>query len=224
MKKEFFHIVAIIVFLAACKKDTYETYVRVTENSYYNDTLGVYNIYKVNEIKFDDFTNTSDTFNYQLMEFNDTFFVDNLGRKALKVDRYKRISDTSLWVYINSCYSVLDINMLERVEDNKRMIKISFPITLDAVWNSNAYNLDNAINVFYGLINKPYTLDNFKFRKVISVESTIVNNSKFERSYKEIYASGYGLVFKNQVNIEKSNNGDLVRGFKINYRLLKHAR
>ncbi len=214
----------MVFVLASCRKDEYETYVRNSEKSYYNDTLGSFSIFKVNEITFDDFTNSSDTSEYQLMEYNDTFFTDNLGRKALKVDRYRRLSDTSLWTYINSWYSVADNNMVERVEDNKRMIKLSFPITIDAVWNSNAYNLDNAVNVYYGLINKPYTLDAFKFKKALSVESTNVINSKFERSFKEIYAAGIGLVYKNHISLEKSNNGDLIRGFKINYRLLRHAR
>jgi hypothetical protein len=64
--------------------------------------------------------------------------------------------------------------------------------------------------------------DTFKFKKTISVESTIINNSFRERSFKEIYAFGLGLVFKNQVAIER--NGSQWRGYKINYKILRHAK
>lgn len=210
-----------ILLLGACKKDAYESYTRNADEAYYNDSIGAYSIFEVNEIIFDDFSNSSDTFIYQVMEHNESYFYDNLGRKALKIDRYKRISDTSLWRYQNSCYSVNDRNMIERIEDNKRFIKLSFPITVDAVWNSNAYNLDNAINVFYGLIDKPYNQDTFRFKKAISVESTNINNNFRERSFKEVYAHNVGLVFKNQVAIER--NGSQWRGYKIRYKLIKHA-
>lgn len=215
------YIVFSLVLISACKKDVYETYVRNTDETYYNDSIGSLSVFAVNEVIFDDFSNSSDTFDYQIMEVNESEFRDNLGRTALKIDRYKRISDTSLWQYQNSFYSVSDKNMVERIEDNKRYIKLSFPITTDAVWNSNAYNIDNAINVFYGLIDKPYNLDTFKFKKAISVESTTINNNFRERSFKEIYAQGIGMVFKNQVAIER--NGSQWRGYKIRYKLIKHA-
>lgn len=210
-----------LLLWGACRKDTYETYTRNSDEAYYNDSIGTYSIFEVNEIIFDDFSNSSDTFSYQLLEQNESVFTDNLGRKATKIDRYKRVSDTSLWNYQNSCYSVSDRNMVERVEDNKRFIKLSFPVTVDAVWNSNAYNLDNAINVFYGIIDKPYNQDTFKFKKALSVESTSINNNFRERSFKEIYAQGIGLVYKNQVAIER--NGSLWRGYKIRYKLIRHA-
>lgn len=217
------HILLFVLLLwVACKKDAYETYTINSDEAYYNDTVGSSTVYEVIEILFDDFSNTSDTSIYQILEKNESTFIDNLGRKATKIDRFKRQSDTSLWTYLNSYYSVNAKNMIERVEDNKRYIKLSFPVSADAVWNSNAYNLDNAINVFYGIIDKPFTLDTLKFKSALSVESTSVNNSFRERSFKEIYAHGIGLVYKNQVAIER--NGTQWRGYKIRYKLIKHAR
>lgn len=184
--------------------------------------MGITNVYKVNEIVFDDFTNTSDTFNYQILEKNDTFFKDNLGRRAIKIDRYKRLSDTSLWKYLNSWYAVKASDMVERIEDNKRLVKLSFPVTEEAVWNSNAFNMDNANTVFYGFINQKYNLDTFRFKSALSVESTNINNENRERSFREIYVRGIGLVFKNQVMIDKF--GTQIRGFKIKYQLIRHEK
>jgi len=219
---KFQYIILILTLVYGCKKDQFETYDRTKDSDFFVDQAGVSNIYKVNEIIFDDFTNSSDTTDYQLLEKNDTYFIDNLGRRAIKIDRYKRLSDTSVWKYLNSWYAVKASDMVERIEDNKRFVKISFPITEDAVWNSNAYNMDNANTVFYGFIDQRYNLDTFKFKSALSVESANINNPSRERSFREIYVRGIGLVFKNQVNIDKVNNQ--FRGYKIRYQLIKHEK
>lgn len=216
------YIGLLILLVNACKKDQFETFDRTKDSDYFNDSIGAYNVYSVEEIVFDDFTNSSDTFHYQLKEVNASSFTDNLNRNAVKVDRYKRLSDTSIWQYVNSWYAVKASDMVERIEENKRIVKLSFPVTIDAVWNSNAYNMENAITVFYGLINQRYNLDSFRFRNALSVESSNINNEVSERSFREVYARGIGLVYKFHVSIEKSDK--VLRGFKIKYKYLRHGR
>ncbi|MCC6817891.1 MAG: hypothetical protein IT245_03240 [Bacteroidia bacterium] len=222
MKLGLSYLLILVYLITGCKKDQFESYDRTIDSDYFNDSIGASTIYKVEEIIYDDFTNSSDTFEYQLKELNHSVFRDNMNRDAIKIDRYTRISDSSKWKYINSWYAVKSNNMVERIEDNKRFIKLSFPVTIDAVWNSNAYNLDNAVNVFYGIINQRYTLDTFKFKNALSVESSNINNIFRERSFREVYVRGIGLVYKNHISIEK--NGTVYRGFKINYRLIKHEK
>jgi hypothetical protein len=182
---------------------------------------GISNIYQVNEIIFNDFTNTSDTFNYQLREFNESVFTDNLGRRAMRIDRHTRKSDTSDWKYLNTWYAVVNPEMVERVEDNKRLIKLSFPISNDAVWNANSLNTDNPNNVFYGLMHQSYKLDTFSFDSAVSVRSTPRLNSSTERAFEEVYAKNIGLVYKNHVQVDRS--GSVRRGFKLKYRLIKYG-
>lgn len=216
------HIAILMtLFVSSCKKDEYETYKGNNDISYYNLKVGAYVTYDVTEIIYDDFTNSIDTSVYEIKEYNESVYTDNLGRKGIKLDRYTKNKTTGLWDYLNSYYSINGVHSIERVEENKRMIKLSFPVTTDAVWNSNSLNMDNAINVFYGLIHKKYQQDAFKFESVISVESANVINSFRERSFREIYAKNIGLVFKYYVNIEK--NGNIWRGVKLTYRLKDYA-
>ncbi|HEY1045515.1 MAG TPA: hypothetical protein VGF79_03690 [Bacteroidia bacterium] len=214
-------MILFILFASSCRKDEYETFKGSNDISYYNLKLGSYVTYDVTEIVYDDFTNSIDTSVYEVKEYNESVYTDNLGRKGIKLDRYIKNKTTGLWDYLNSYYSVNGQNSIERVEENKRMIKLSFPVTTDAVWNSNSLNMDNAINVFYGLIRKKYQQDAFKFESVISVESANVINSFRERSFREIYAKNIGLIFKYYVNIEK--NGNIWRGIKLTYRLKDYA-
>jgi hypothetical protein len=208
--------------LCNCRKDEYETFRQTVGKEYFNSKIGHFSIYLVNEIIYDDFTNTSDTFNYQLREMNESVFKDNLNREAFRIDRHMRMSDTSAWIYVNTWYAALDTKMMERVEENKRLIKLSFPISNDAVWNANSLNTDNANNVFYGLMHQKYKLDAFSFDSVVSVKSTPRINSTSERIFEEVYAKHIGLVYKYHVHVDKAA-GPVIRGFKIRYKLYKHG-
>jgi len=212
---------AIVLTLFACRKDEYDTVRRSSDNRYFNQKSGAYSIYSVFEVVYDDFANTIDTSEYQLMEKNEAQFKDNLGRYATRIERYRRSNDTAEWTYINTWYSVSDEQMAERVEDNKRFIKLSFPITIDAVWNANSLNMDNVNNVYYGMMHRAYKQDTFTFDSVVSVESGTINNAFRERAYKEIYAKNIGLVFRNYVYIDKL--GLLLRGSRIRYQLIRHV-
>jgi hypothetical protein len=216
-----FILISCIFLLCTCKKDEYDTFYKPIDKQYFNTRIGAYVIYNVNEIVFDDFNNTSDTLNYQLRELNESVFTDNLNREAIRIDRHVRNSDSTPWKYVNTWYAVSDPRMVERVEENKRLVKLSFPITNDAVWNENALNTDNANNVFYGMMHETYKLDAFSFDSVISVRGTPRFTSTSERFFEEIYAKNIGLVYKYHVQVD--NIGVVRRGFKIKYKLSAHG-
>lgn len=211
----------MFLIVSGCKKDEFETVKETPDRKYFNQSIGSYSVYSVYEVIYDDFTNSIDTFEYQLKELNQSYFTDNLGRKAVRIERYKRNNDTADWTFLNTWYSVSDSLMAERVEDNKRFIKLSFPISSDAVWNSNALNMDNVNNVYYGMRHNKYKLDSFSFDSVVSIESNTINNSFRERAFKEIYAKHIGLIYKNFVFIDKM--GSLVRGSRTVLKLRKHV-
>ena len=220
MKRTALYISIVLVF-NACKKDEFELRYKPVDKQYFSSQIGAYSIYKVHEIIFDDFTNTVDTTDYQVMEVNESHFRDNLDRDAIRIDRYRRPDDSTAWTYMNTWYAVVNNSMAERVEDNKRLVKLSFPISAEATWNANTFNTDNANNVFYVLMHDKYKMDNFKFDSVVSVESTTRINLTVERVFKEVYAKGIGLVYKNHVNTD--SGGGLKRGFKITYTLYKYG-
>jgi hypothetical protein len=209
-----------VLSLCACRKDEYEIY-RPSDKQYINTKVGAFSIYLVNEIQFNDFNNTSDTLEYQLRELNESIFTDNLGRDAVRIDRHVRSSDTAGWVYRNTWYAVSAPAMVERVEDNKRLVKLSFPISLEAVWNANSLNSDNANNVFYGLMHEKYKIGTFSFDSTVSVKNTPRITSTSERVFEEVYAKNIGLVYKNHVQVDKA--GTVRRGFKIKYQIYKHG-
>lgn len=214
------YIILGILWLSSCKKDEYETAIRSYGKGYANSKIGAYNIYKVEEIIYDDFFNTIDTFRYQIKEVNESRFTDNLNRNSIRIERYK-LSPNNIWDMMNVWYETEDNVAFERVEDNKRIVKLSFPLNEEITWNINAYNSESSIVVYYNFIHQPFKLDTFSFDSTVSVKSDPVNSSIRQRSYNEVYAKNIGLVYKYIVSIEK--NGTLQRGFKFKQQLIKHV-
>lgn len=201
-----------LFFLFSCKKDSYESNKREIGLSYENFTLKSSITYKTTEILYDDFNNTIDTFRYELKEINDTIFEDNIGRLSARIYRYKRDSKNKPWQFINAVYKSIDNFSFERIDNNKRQIKLSFPLSTDVVWNINQLNQDAAINVFYEYIHNQYKMQLFSFDSTLLIKSNKVNNPIREREYEEIYAKNIGLIFKKEVFLDKFNN--TFRGLK----------
>jgi hypothetical protein len=215
-------LIYIIIGLSfySCKKDEYELDYESKDIAYFGSHIGSYYIYEVKEIVYDDFQNSIDTFNYQIKEYNESEFYDNLNRKATRIERFRRNNDTSIWQYLNTWYSVASRTMVERVENNIRFVKLSFPVSVDAVWNANSFNMDVDNNVYYGLMHQTYRLNNQHYDSAISVEGNTIKTIFRERAFKEIYAKNIGLVYKNFVHIDKA--GLLQKGVRLSYELLHY--
>lgn len=210
-----------IMLLNACKKDVFDRTKRENGTSYVNQTLDYQFLYQVQEIIYDDFFNKIDTFNYQILEINDTFFYDNLNQAVLRIERYKRNNDSALWNYHETVSSRIDNYKYERNENNTKKVKLSFPITYETIWNANTFNSNNNTLVFYNEINVRKNIDNNWYDSVLVIKSDPIFNSVGERYYEELYAKNIGLIYSNIIFIEKSNNK--TRGYKIKYTLLNHG-
>lgn len=210
-----------ILLLNACKKDVFDRSKRENGTSYINQTIDYQFLYQVQEIIYDDFFNKIDTFNYQILEINDTFFYDNLDQTVMRIERYKRNNDSALWNYHETVSSRTDNYKYERNENNTKKVKLSFPITFETIWNANTFNSNNNTLVFYNEINVRKNNDKNWYDSVLVIKSDPVFNSVGEKYYEEQYAKHIGLIYSNIIFIEKSNNK--TRGYKIKYTLLNHG-
>jgi hypothetical protein len=216
-----FSIIWGILLLNACKKDVFDRSKRDNGSSYVNQTLDYQFLYQVQEIIYDDFFNKIDTFNYQILEINDTFYYDNLNQAVMRIERYKRNNDSALWNYHETVSSRIDNYKYERNENNTKKVKLSFPVTFETIWNTNTFNSNNNTLVFYNEINVKKNINNNWYDSVLVIKSDPIFNSVGEKYYEEHYAKNIGLIYSNIIFIEKSNNK--TRGYKIKYTLLNHG-
>lgn len=212
----------VIIFFATCRKDRFED----AENrdygfGYYPGKTGGYKLYEGVQIKYDPFFNSIDTTHFLLREEYDTFFQDNLGRNALRIIHYTKHPDSILWQDVKVLYDVSEPGFVERVKDNIRVLKLSFPISDEIFWDMNIFNDKEEVIVFYNQLFLPFEINGLRFDTTITVTMTPEINPFINKSFKEVFAKDVGMIFSEYSNVELQNNK--FAGTKLKLSLINYA-
>lgn len=227
-----FQNIAIItlLLLTACSKDQNSAPENYNLYDYFpleNNRFWIYQCDSIVHTDADDnnvpATDSTILFSYELKEQIDSSFIDGEGTLSYRISRYKRLSDSLPWQFINIWVAKLNLQNAERVEDNYRFIKLSFPIKLNSIWNGNAKNILQPEEYRYESIHLPIEINNLSFDSSVAVIqndfSSIIN-----RIYKkEIYAFKTGMIFKQADSLTlRSFTGQvtILNGFEYRQSLL----
>ncbi len=223
-----------VVFIISCKKEKDEVTVDYGYNYFPTDS-GSYVIYKVDSVIYNDFDliNLKRKSTQYLKEVVTEEFTDNLGRQAKKIERFITDSLNHPWKEYNVWYLVKNTTNVEKVEDNVRYIKLTFPVAVGNSWHGNRYNELNA----FPFTNLKFTATNFDWiytvsekdksyvNGTVSSDSTVTvvqvqDSSNVQKVYSvEKYSRNIGLVYKElwrldaQLTPGKTYENDAVFGF-----------
>lgn len=240
--KKFYIAISLIFFtttaiLTSCKEDTIDVNT-VQGYEYFKTEQGRYNQFAVDSIYYNDFTNTSDTFLFDIREVNDSIILDNSGDSTVRLERLRRDSISGPW-YVKDVWSMKrTTTTAEKVEENERFIKLRFPLEEGKEWNGNLYNTIG--NWTYQITNlgEPFTVNGVTFDETVTVLQTGVNDIPQGQTEpllnkqlgKEVYAKGVGLIYKELAILEgKTDNLSLPfdqrikKGFKLKMSLTEYA-
>jgi hypothetical protein len=212
-------IIVIILFLSflSCKKE--KELPLDMGFKYFPVNIGHRVIYDVDSISYNDFTGHVDSFKFQIMEKVESVFSDNEGRETQRLERYKRLNDTSAWFIKDIWIENLTETTAEKVEENVRIVKLIFPPQENAKWDGNLYNTNGVQDYLFKDVHSSYSMNNKMYDSTVSViqkqEYTLISE-KFE---KEIYAAHIGLIYKKFVNLTKEPTGVIKKGIDYSYTL-----
>lgn len=183
---------------------------------------GRYVEYEVMEIFHDeDLTPQHDTVRYRLKTVVGEVVEDNEGRPARKLFRYAYdwesgdLIDQRVWTQI------IDGGRGEVIEENQRMIRLVFAITLEKEWDVNAFNPKEEQTVFYDEIHKPFN----NIDSTVTVEyEDFLSFIDYERKY-EVYGNHIGLIHRSfkDLTIENFDTLDITSGTEEHYRLIDYG-
>lgn len=196
-----------LLLLNSCRKDRFETYDNTKNGSaFFPIKEDLYHVYKVDRIIYDAFNNRTDTSHFIIKIHQDTFFYDNLERKAMRFVQYTRDIRHNAWDTIRSYYYVGLNTHIESVIENQRNVILTLPIIEESVWDFNTYNTFPQYLLTYSQHLDSYQNDSIKAGESIEV-MRLGRNLPFEENYwREIYSSGIGLVSREYTNIEIIDN------------------
>lgn len=161
--------------------------------------------YNVVHIVHDDEVDIHDTLKFKFKTLVGDTFTDNQGRKASKFFRYTWNDLNDSWLIKDVWSAIIDGKNAELVEENQRVVKLTFPIKLSTPWNPSALSNNNGENYVYSAIHSPLNLNAFHFDSTI----TVLQNKYFTLvDYKfqtEVYARKIGMISKYYKNLRIKN-------------------
>lgn len=193
----------MVILLTHCRKDQ-----GVSPDmgyDYFPVDVGQWVIYDVDSIVHNNFTSTVDSFHFQIKERIAGIFVDNEGRNTQRLERWKKMNDTTDWTLQDVWYENRLNTTAQRVEENVRYIKLIFPVKEGKTWNGNAYNTEGDEEYEYTATDVPATLNNISYDSTLTVLQT---DEPLVISYEhaeEKYAKGVGMIFRQYIFLDYQN-------------------
>ena len=194
-------LVCALLTANSCKKDT----IQLPEPSYreyFNDAVGSFIIYECDSIIYDDFNQSIDTNSFLIKEYFQSNFVDNSGRNAIRVERWKKPIDSLNW-FLKDVWSLVKTDVqVEKVEEDLRFVKLVFPVRESLQWNTNALNSLDARTVTYSKVHQAFSTDSMQFDSTITVENIDPTNLVSEYRNTEVFAKNAGMIYKKFVDVK----------------------
>ncbi len=217
-KSRFFFLLSSILLLAgySCKKEKVD--LPALSYNYFPTENGKYVIYNVDSIYHSENDNNNDdsvySYHFQIKEKLDSSFIDLEGRVNQIRLRYRRDNDTLPWNFSSVWTQYLSSTSAYTTEDNIRFHKLSFPINASITWNGNDANTLEEENYFYDYFHESDVINGLSFDSTLSVIQ-IDENNYVEKIYgNEKYATGIGMIYKENDNLGK-RNGQVVKGLEF---------
>jgi len=147
---------------------------------------------------------------YFLRDLNESPFIDEENRPAIRVERYSRFSPFAEWDIKDVWYRTRTADLAEQNEENVVFIKHNFPVRAGKTWDGNSKNtlqtlqeLYNQVSVpevweyEYVNVDEPYTVNGLTFDSTVTVVQ--INRPVpvgLDVYSKEVYAKNVGLIHK----------------------------
>ena len=224
VNKFIFFCIAIFI-IASCKKETATVNFNLGYE-YFPVDSGSYIIYRVDSVLYNNFdpSNFKRFSTSYLKEIVKEQYIDNLGRTAKRLERYTRDSINKPWSLYNVWYIVKNKTNVEKVEDNIRYIKLTFPVIKNNSWRGNKYvetkpsfinlryNSTYSFNWTYNItgINERYSFGDINSDSTLTVLQA-ADSSLIQKVYSfERYAKNIGMVYKEFWRLDAQINPDSV--------------
>jgi len=217
MAKKILIPIVLLLFVFSCKK---ETELVDLYYDYFPVNTGMWIIYDVDSIAYNDFTHTIDTFDFQVKEIIASEFIDNEGRLTQRIERYYKAVPDSLWQLKNVWASNRTEKTAERLEENIRYIKLIFPITKGAKWDGNIANVNDEVKYEYKDIHTTYSVNSVALDSCLFVQHENELTLFSHKFAEEVYAKHVGKVYGKYIDLVKLADGTITSGYNYSYKAI----
>jgi len=185
--------ISVITLLSACTESIVEP--DDLGFDYFPLEQGRWITYQVDSVVHDHALNIHNHFSFQVKEVVDSAFIDNEGETAYRMERFKRPDDSFPWT-LSDVWTIKRNNArAERVEENIRTIRLTFPIREGKTWDFNAENTNDIWQSEILTTEASFAIDENEFDDVCEVSYRQNLNLADAEICTGIYARDIGLIY-----------------------------
>lgn len=231
---KYFSLIVFTLFLCSSCNDEIEDNPADIEAGtlyrYFPLDSGSYIVYQVDSIihryeddQYDNPDSLVDTFHYEVKEVVDSSFIDGEGDVAWRIARYYRGNNTEPWNFTTLWTAKRTSQSAQKVEENIRFIKLSFPIQTHTSWNGNLYNFLPEEDYSVDEANVPIDIGGFNFDSSVTVIELADSNALHKIFKKEKYAYRLGLVYRQRDSLNLTQLGNITNGVEFHQSLIDYS-
>lgn len=214
----------LAVALVGCKGDPIPDPDLGTDH--YPLKLGSWIEYQVDSAWRDDPLNIRDTVSYRLRVTVQESYLDGGGRTAYRLLR-SVMNAEGQWQVRDVWTTTAGLAGAEMTEENKRRLKLSFPVRMARAWDINVYNADRTLDVAYREVDEPWANDTLNFTRTCLLRNVLPPNAVERRNFEERYARGIGMVQKyweeTNTQFDPTTQQFVVRGFRLDMKAVGYG-
>lgn len=183
-----------LALFAGCEGE--ETSILDSGDAYFPLETGLYHVYAVQEVRYQD-PAEPEVLNYELMTEVVDSFPSGDQAYTFVVHRSRRFVESAPWEPLDTWSVRREGNKLIVSEGNIPIVKMLFPVRAGAQWNGNTYNSLGEDIFEYKGIDLPMEINGMTFEKTMTVEQEFNEDLiVYYDARREVYAHGAGLVYK----------------------------
>jgi hypothetical protein len=194
-------IAAAVLVIASCKKKEDITPIDLGYD-YFPNEVGKFIEYEVDSTHYGI---TEQDFHFYVREERLEDYVDGEGQVAVRIERFKKTNLGDQWVLSDVWVQKRTSTTAERLEENRRFVRLAFPVNIDQKWDGNAYNDLDEWEHSYESIGVSKSFGALPFSKTLTVNQRHNVNLVDQEIAEEVYAFGVGLVYKKFIDLNFQN-------------------
>ena len=192
------------LILTACSKEEENQQIDLGYD-YFPTTIGHFIEYEVDSITYD-LEGEHDTTHYFVREVIESEIIDALKEPALRIERFKKDSLEHAWELADIWSAKRTSNNAQRIEEDKRYIRLVFPLTSSAQWDGNALNSEDEWTHSYSQIGGVNAYGDMSFSNTVTVLQRDFKSLIDDQYAYEVYAPEVGLIEKYFRVLETNTN------------------
>ncbi|MFN4913901.1 MAG: hypothetical protein ACK5FT_01160 [Sphingomonadales bacterium] len=208
--------------LMSCKKET-ENY-KSKGAEYFPLRIGAERLYQYDSVHYSRLLNNTRVYRYLIKEFVKDTFTDQSGNLAYRLEQFVSKDTGRSYQF----YDLIAVNVnaygVQRVEENRRNMVLSFPIRNLKVWYPFSY-WNDSFNTFikyqYSAVDKPFDNGYISNAEAVYVKQQYDSTFIFVREAREVYGKAQGLLYRKKRDIDLQ---DLQKpdGYDLTWQLIQY--